>query len=502
MAAEAATTGSIGEHGLRTAIFAARAAGELGLSRATQSDAFTIALLRYIGCVGDSDIAVEVLGDEGEFGGKLLGTDFGDPAQLFPALLRLRWQGLGQLSGIPAVAQALFALPKMAAVPRTHCEVATTLARELGVGEGVIRGVDQVFERWNGKGQPNALKGEAIDGAVRVAQVAEVVVLAAHFGGADGAARVLRERAGKAVDPNMAERVASHADSLLRCLDVPSTWDALLSSDPAKEVLEADQSARALEAIADFADLKSRFTRSHSRGVAELASQAARTLKLSRDDTDMLRAAGLLHDLGRVGISVAFWDKPGSLTESERERVRVHAYLTERVLSRLTTLAPAAAIASLDHERLDGSGYHRRLPSSSLTECVRLLAAADAYHAMIETRPHRPALAPEEAAATLRKEVRDGRHCGIAVEAVLGVAGHETSSRPELPAGLTAREVEVLRLAAQGLTNKEIASKLAISTKTAGHHLQHIYGKIGVTTRSAAALFAMRNELLRPRGAT
>src|SRR5262245_14504136 len=234
MAAEAATNGSVGEHGLRTAILAAHAAGELGLSRATQSDAFIIALLRYIGCVGDSDIAVEVLGDEAAFGGKLLGTDFGDPAQLFPALLRLRWQGLGQLSGIPAVAQTLFALPKMAAVPRTHCEVATSLARELGVGEGVIRGVDQVFERWNGKGQPNALKGEAIDLAVRVAHVAEVAVLAAHFGGADGAAHVLRERAGKGVDPKMAEQVASQASSLLRCLDVPSTWDAVLASDPAK----------------------------------------------------------------------------------------------------------------------------------------------------------------------------------------------------------------------------------------------------------------------------
>jgi HD-GYP domain-containing protein (c-di-GMP phosphodiesterase class II) len=210
----------------------------------------------------------------------------------------------------------------------------------------------------------------------------------------------------------------------------------------------------------------------------------------------MVRAAGLLHDLGRVGISVALWDKAGALTESERERVRVHAYLTERVLSRLSELAPAAAIASLDHERLDGSGYHRRLPSGALTDSVRLLAAADAYHAMTEARPHRAALAPEEAAAALRQEVGEGKLCGAAVESVLGAAGHETSLRPELPAGLTTREVEVLRLAAQGLTNKEIASKLAISTKTAGHHLQHIYGKIGVTTRSAAALFAMKNDLL------
>jgi DNA-binding NarL/FixJ family response regulator len=121
---------------------------------------------------------------------------------------------------------------------------------------------------------------------------------------------------------------------------------------------------------------------------------------------------------------------------------------------------------------------------------------------MIETRPHRAALAADEAAATLRKEVSEGKHCSAAVEAVLAAAGHEASPRPELPGGLTAREVEVLRLAAHGLTNKEIASKLDISTKTAGHHLQHIYVKIGVTTRSAAALFAMKNDLLRTGDAT
>jgi HD-GYP domain-containing protein (c-di-GMP phosphodiesterase class II) len=498
LAAEAAINGSVGEHGLRTAIFAAHVAGELGLSDAVQSDAFTIALLRYIGCVGDADIAAEVLGDEAEFGGKLLGLDFGDPTKLLPALLRLRWQGeLGQTSGIAAVAQTLLSLPKMATTSRTHCEVAAMLARELGVGDGVVHGLDQVFERWNGKGAPNGLKGDAIDAAVRVAQIAEVAVLAAHFGDADDAARVLRTRAGKAVDPKMAEHIAAQAGSLLGCVDAPSIWDALLNADPSKQMLQPDETARALEAIADFADLKSQFTRNHSRGVADLASRAARNLKLSSDEIDTVRAAGLLHDIGRVGISVTLWDKAGTLTESERERVRVHAYLTERVLARLSTLAPAAAIASLDHERLDGSGYHRRLPSTALTESVRLLAAADAYHAMVESRAYRAALTPDEAAVALRKEVREGKHCGTAVESVLGAAGHQASSRPELPAGLTAREVEVLKLAAQGLTNKEIASELAISTKTAGHHLQHIYGKIGVTTRSAAALFAMKHDLLR-----
>jgi DNA-binding NarL/FixJ family response regulator len=85
------------------------------------------------------------------------------------------------------------------------------------------------------------------------------------------------------------------------------------------------------------------------------------------------------------------------------------------------------------------------------------------------------------------------------VEAVLAAAGHErVGTRAPAPAGLSDRELEVLRLVARGLTNKEVAARLDISVKTAGHHVQHIFGKIGVTTRAAAGLFAMQNDLLPP----
>jgi len=126
---------------------------------------------------------------------------------------------------------------------------------------------------------------------------------------------------------------------------------------------------------------------------------------------------------------------------------------------------------------------------------VRVLAAADVYRALIEPRPHRPPHKVDAAADELRREAREGRLDTEAVEAVLGAAGHETRA-PDRPAGLSEREVEVLRFVARGLTNKEIATTLDISVKTAGHHVEHIFTKIGVTTRAAAGLFAMQNDLM------
>jgi DNA-binding NarL/FixJ family response regulator len=115
---------------------------------------------------------------------------------------------------------------------------------------------------------------------------------------------------------------------------------------------------------------------------------------------------------------------------------------------------------------------------------------------MREPRPHRPERSADEAAAQLRIEVDGGRLDGEAADAVLSAVGHRVPRRREGPAGLTQREVEVLRLLAQGLSNKEIASRLVITPKTAANHVEHIYTKIDASSRAAASLFAMKHGLL------
>jgi DNA-binding NarL/FixJ family response regulator len=161
-------------------------------------------------------------------------------------------------------------------------------------------------------------------------------------------------------------------------------------------------------------------------------------------------------------------------------------------------LSELARTAASDHERLDGSGYHRGVGAAQLSSVARLLAAADVWCAMTEPRAYRPARTGSDAARELREQADAGKLGGEAVDAVLAAVGERVRPPAEPPAGLTAREVEVLRLLARGLTNKQAAQRLAISPKTVGRHVESIYSKIGASTRAAAALFAVEHDLLRP----
>ena len=271
----------------------------------------------------------------------------------------------------------------------------------------------------------------------------------------------------------------------------------MIGAEPALGVLLSEaEFDRALLAIADFVDLKSPYTLGHARAVSELAAEAGMTLGLEGDEVETLRRAGLANGLGRLGVSNAIWDKRGPLGAGEWERVRMHPYLTERMLHQSTALAPLGAIAVQHRERLDGSGYPRGLAGGTISMPARVLGAADAYQSMCEPRPHREALLPEVAAKELRAEVKAGRMDGAVVEAVLGTAGHRVARRREGPAGLTAREVDVLRLVSRGLSSKEVAAHLVISPKTARNHIEHIYGKIGASNRAGASLFAMQHGLI------
>jgi HD-GYP domain-containing protein (c-di-GMP phosphodiesterase class II) len=189
-------------------------------------------------------------------------------------------------------------------------------------------------------------------------------------------------------------------------------------------------------------------------------------------------------------------DKAGPLTETERERVRTHPYLTARTFSKPPALAAIGQLAAKHHERMDGSGYPSGLTADSLPMTARLIAAADVYHALLEPRPHRAAWARDEARKVLMSEVTDGRLDGDAVRAVLDAAGHRVRRKTSHPGGLTAREIEVLVLLSRGMTQKQIARELTISAKTVSNHEEHIYAKLGVRSRGAAALFAMRHGLI------
>jgi DNA-binding CsgD family transcriptional regulator len=248
--------------------------------------------------------------------------------------------------------------------------------------------------------------------------------------------------------------------------------------------------------MADLADLKSPHFAGHSRGVANLAAAAARIWRLPDVDIATLYRAGLVHDLGRLGVSNAIWDRRGPLTGPETEHVRMHPYLTERMLAGVTALAASREIAGRHHERPDGSGYPRGLTGAQLRPADKLLAAADAYHAMTEPRPHREPLTPDEAATEITAEAKAGRLDGSAVAAVLTAAGRPGPARRAWPDDLTAREVEVLGLLARGHSNRQIGTRLTVTPKTVANHVEHLYTKIGVSSRAAATLYAMQHGLV------
>jgi HD-GYP domain-containing protein (c-di-GMP phosphodiesterase class II) len=333
---------------------------------------------------------------------------------------------------------------------------------------------------------------------MRLLHVARDISLFLSASGADEARAVIEHRIGAAYEPRLADLATRNFGDLLADLDETRMWEQAVAAEPFPQLwIAGERVDAAFTAVAALTGLKSPWLREHSTGVAELAEAAAWRMGLPAASVTALRRAALAHDLGRVGVSNAIWEKPGPLGFGEWERVRLHPHFSERAFAQSADLAPIGVVAGAHHERLDGSGYHRGTRGAALDQASRILAAADCYEAMREARPYRPALEAGAAEAELIREAEEGRLDPDAVDAVLAAAGHRVRERPrELPAGLTERELEVLLVLARGGSNQEIAQDLGISAKTVGHHLEHVYQKAGVRSRAAATVWAYEHNLV------
>lgn len=490
-------TGQTLEHQFRTCLRSVQVAEALGLGSDERRDVYYLSLLRFIGCTATSEEDVRtVRGDEIRFLAAMAPVFMGSMRELMSTFVGQVGRDLPPLTRAGAVIRALADKDGAHRTLTADCEVASRLSTRLGLGPGLEHALRHSFERWDGKGIPGELAGTDIPVAVRIAIVARDADLWIEATDATTATDVLLERRGHAYDPDVVDALLGAAP--LTPLDgAEDVWERVLDAEPLPTMrIGEDRIDGVLEALADFADLKSPFTRGHSRGVAELAADAAGTLGLGADRIRVLRWAALVHDVGRVGIPLSIWDRPDPLSFADRERVRLHPYLTERALAPAASLSGVARLAGAHHERLDASGYHRCCDGSELDQPARILAAADSYQAMTQQRPHRPALDPDAAVVELRRDAADGKLDRRAVEAVLEAAGHDGHHVDASPCGLTDREVEVLRLISRGRTNRQVADELVISPKTVGSHVEHIYTKIGVSSRAAAAVFAMEQRLL------
>jgi HD-GYP domain-containing protein (c-di-GMP phosphodiesterase class II) len=484
------------ETGARTALIGLELARRAGLDESLSSDAYYAGLLRHLGCSATAHEETSLMGDEQELHLALGPVDAASPAQMLKGAARGFAKGKGAVRRAATVAKFMVRAP--AAVPpifAARCEVAGRLARRLGLGEVVVRALDETYERWDGKGLPRRKRGAALSPVAGILAVAETAAMFLRLpGGEPLACRIIGERAGGQFDPAVCRAFLEGRDDVVGAARADSIRASLLAAEPAPH--RTVESARELALVlADFADLKSTFTLGHSRNVAALARAAAETMGLPPTEIEAVELAGWLHDLGRVSVSNAIWDKPGRLDAGEWEKVRAHPSFTERVLESAEPWRAIARLAAADHERMDGGGYPRGAPAPNVGMAARLLAAADVYQALREPRPHRPAHDPERAARIAVDEAAAGRLDRAAVNAVLEAAGHR-GVRAAAPCGLTERELEVLRLLARGLVDKEIAATLGISHRTVHHHNESVFAKLGVTTRGAAALFAAENGLI------
>jgi len=487
---------------LRSCLLAMSLCEEAGFDEELRRTVYWVALLRYVGCTGHAHEIASVFGDDIAILGQTLVMDAADPADVGRTMVASATAGHPPEEHAEIV-RALQAGAHDWAVHNftTGCEVGDTLIQRLDLGPDVRAAFGFTYERWNGNGYPTHAKGEQIPLAMRIVHLTHDMEAIGRRSSPAEAIAAARDRRDRTYDPELADLFVRHGSLWFDKVDAMEPWEAVLELEPQpRRTLEGAGLDAALTVAADFIDLKSPYRAGHSRRCAQLGADAASEYGATEQEIATLRRAAFLHEFGTTAIPNSILDKRGPLTRAELDRVQLHPMLTEQMLGRSSALAALNSAAGAHHEKADGTGYHKGLRADVIPRPGRLLAAVEVYVGLTTERADRPAFSADDAAAALRDLASRGVIERAAADAVLAKAGHQKAPKSargaQRPGGLSRREVEVLRLAAMGLTTREIADRLFISPKTADHHIQHVYTKIDVSTRAAAALWAMQHELV------
>jgi HD-GYP domain-containing protein (c-di-GMP phosphodiesterase class II)/DNA-binding CsgD family transcriptional regulator len=505
-------------HAVRATYVGMRIAEVLGLPPRERSDLFYAELLMDAGCTAwASQVAAAILGDDIAARRQLFFfSDYGDPRDIVRWLAR--YMAAGERAATRLKRTVDFAVHgrrfMMEGLHNTS-EVAARIAGRLDRSPAVQQALRFAFERWDGSG-PNGRRGDTIPLISRIVYASIFLEVFHQAEGRNAAVALARERRGDSLDPGVVDaflRLAAD-EGFWQGLEGESVWALVCALEPESpsRSFSTGRLDDAAMAFGDFADLKSFYTAGHARRVAALAERVASSLRLSPADVVAIRRAGFLHDLGLVGVPSFVLHKPEArLSDAEWESLRLHPYHAERILARVPAFAASCPIVAAHHERPDGRGYHRGLTLDAIPVGARVVRAAEHFDELTHAGPERPALPAEDALATMDRETGAGfwkealaalhevvradrpEPAPSAHRAAAPASGHR---RPGWPAGLTDREVEVLRNLATGASRRAMAADLSVSEHTIRHHLEHIYGKIEVRTRVEATLFAVEHGLL------
>lgn len=193
-----------------------------------------------------------------------------------------------------------------------------------------------------------------------------------------------------------------------------------------------------LAVMAKVLEAKDPFTQSHSQNVSTLASAVAREMGFQDDEVRRIGIAGILHDIGKMGIQEAILNKPGPLDKAEREMVERHATIASLILEPIEQLQAAVSYVKHHHERFDGTGYPDGLAGEGIPLGARIIHAAEAFDAMVAKRSYNTPKTPEEALQELRRGAGTQFDPQVvnAMAAVLKRTGHLAKPVPEEPQNL------------------------------------------------------------------
>ncbi|MEX2529929.1 MAG: HD domain-containing phosphohydrolase [Gemmatimonadota bacterium] len=436
------TEGQPRGHSVRTCLIGMRIGEALGLGAATRSNLYYSLLMKDAGCSANARATTEFFGsDDHEVKRALKVTNWTDPVQTRLFALKNAARGQGALAWFRQVVRMARAEEGTGnELIRIRCERGAEICDSLGFPNATVEAVRCLDEQWDGRGAARGLEGGEIPLLARIASLAQTLEVFAAREGWQRALAVAKTRRGSWFDPEVVDTLDAWAAD-------PEWWSRLYGEDalaqlsaeePEDRIVRVDAEGvdRVVEAFASIVDHKTTFTARHSTRVAAIARALAQRVGIEGEAVRDLYRAGLLHDIGKLGISNRILDKPGRLTESERGRIERHPVLTLTIIGQIAIFAGIARTAAVHHERLDGKGYPWGYSAEQLGLEDRILAVADIYEAITAHRPYREGMATERALGILKElsgEALDPEL--VEVMAELAVAGEVPGPGPRPVAG-------------------------------------------------------------------
>jgi putative nucleotidyltransferase with HDIG domain len=408
------TQGQPAGHAMRSAILGMRLSDSLQLSRDDRKALFYALLLKDVGCSSNAAKMAYLFGaDEHHVkrAGKLV--DWSRAGEKIKYVWRECAPGGSVLDKLLRLGALAKSGPKgERQIVEIRCERGAAIAQSLDFPLATADAIRALDELWNGKGHPRGLKGNEIPLLGRICGLAQTVEIFCRTYGLRAALEVARERRGTWFDPALVDALLAleHDTGFWNRLSTNNLACELARWEPADSSTLADETSidRIARAFADVIDAKSPWTFRHSSRVADIAASMAREFGCTPQVERDVRRAGLLHDIGKLGVSSLILDKPGKLDDTEWVALKRHATYSQQILEQLPAFGKLADVASAHHERLDGRGYHRGISGDQMHWVSRLLAVADMFEALSASRPYRAGMPWEKIHDILSGEVGRG----------------------------------------------------------------------------------------------